>query len=156
MAIYLVRHGDAGTRARWKGDDGLRPLNKRGRDQAHYLAKLLSDRPIGRIYSSPSLRCIESVQPLADQLGLEVLTRKELAENANPKDAVAFVVDRAKRDPIMCSHGDLIPKIIRRLVSDGMHIHEPNLSQKGSVWEIEVEGGTAVRALYHPPGTTRS
>ena len=155
MAIYLVRHGHAGTRAKWKGDDQLRPLNKKGADQADYLAKLLGDRPISRMYSSPSLRCVQTIEPLAEQLGLDIKTRSLLEEGADPHEAIAFLLDRAKHDPVMCSHGDLIPKIMRRLIAAGMRTHEANLSQKGSVWEIEVEKGKAVRAAYHPPGSAQ-
>lgn len=156
MAIFLVRHGHAGARATWSGDDSLRPLSKRGTDQAAYLVKLLGDRPVGRLYSSPFLRCVETIQPLAAHFGLEVKTRDVLAERADPHEAIDFLLDRAKHDPVACSHGDLIPKIIRRLIAAGMRTDDANISQKGSVWEIDVEKGKAVRARYHPPGTVQT
>jgi 8-oxo-dGTP diphosphatase len=155
MAIYLVRHGHAGTRAKWKGDDADRPLSNRGTDQAKYLAKLLGDRPITRVYSSPSRRCIDTVAPLAKQVHREVKTRDVLLEGADPDEAIAFLLDRAKQDPVVCSHGDLIPKVIRRLIGAGMRTDDANISQKGSVWEIEVEKGKAVRARYHAPGSVQ-
>lgn len=156
MAIYLVRHGHAGTRAKWNGDDSLRPLNKRGTDQAAYLVKLLGDRPVGRMYSSPFLRCVETIQPLAAHFGLAVKTRDVLLERAEPHEAIDFLLDRAKHDPVICSHGDLIPKIIRRLIAAGMRTEDANISQKGSVWEIELEKGKAARARYHAPGTAQT
>lgn len=155
MSIYLVRHGHAGTRAKWKGDDDLRPLSKKGADEAEHIVKLLADRPIGRMYSSPSLRCVQTIEPLAERLSLEIKTRAVLEDGADPNEAIEFLLDRAKHDPVMCSHGDLIPKIMRRLIAAGMRTHEANLSQKGSVWEIEIEKGKAVRATYHAPGSAQ-
>jgi hypothetical protein len=60
-------------------------------------------------------------------------------------------MELAPKNPVVCSHGDLIPKMIRRLAADGMKTKDPNLSQKGSLWVISVEKGRAVKARYHPP-----
>src|SRR3954454_17490401 len=132
MAIYLVRHGHAGTRAKWKGDDALRTLNKRGMEQAQSLVKLLADRPIGRMYSSPSLRCVQTIEPLAAQLRIDVKPRPPLLDGAEPHETIAFLLHRTKHDPVACSHGDLIQKVIRRLIASGMRTSDANISQKGS------------------------
>ena len=39
--ILLVRHGKAGSRSQWDGDDDERPLSSSGREQAEHLAALL-------------------------------------------------------------------------------------------------------------------
>ena len=52
MTVLLLRHAWAGERDEWSGDDMLRPLDERGRLQALALREL-SQRPIGRIVSSP-------------------------------------------------------------------------------------------------------
>ena len=41
-AVLLVRHGDAGDRDRWQGDDRVRPLSPQGRRQALGLVEQLS------------------------------------------------------------------------------------------------------------------
>jgi hypothetical protein len=51
----------------------------------------------------------------------------------------------------LCAHGDVIPDVIRRLVESGMRARGSNRCQKGSVWEIEVADGTAVKGQYHEP-----
>src|SRR5258708_5758356 len=91
MAIYLVRHGKAGSRHDWKGPDDERPLSKRGRRQAEALVDVLADRGIEQVFSSPSLRCVETVRPLADKLGLGVELRPELAEGTAEADIAGFV-----------------------------------------------------------------
>jgi 8-oxo-(d)GTP phosphatase len=39
--LLLVRHGSAGDRSEWDGPDDLRPLDRKGRDQARRLAEVL-------------------------------------------------------------------------------------------------------------------
>lgn len=151
MVVYLVRHAHAGHRSGWPGSDHDRPLSHRGRRQADELRKALADVDIERVYTSPAARCVETVEPLAEALGLKVRTRPELAEGADAEAAVAFALARAERNPVLCSHGDLIPKVIRRLLAAGMRTDDDNQSAKGSVWMLEVDDGRVTRGRYLPP-----
>ena len=72
MRILLVRHGHAGSKHSWVGEDGLRPLSQRGRAEAEALVELLEPHAPGRIVSSPLIRCLQTVRPLAEALGLTV------------------------------------------------------------------------------------
>ena len=54
--ILLIRHGRAGKRSAWAGDDSLRPLDTKGRRQAAALPALLAGFGIERILSSPYRR----------------------------------------------------------------------------------------------------
>lgn len=58
------------------------PLSSHGLDQAQQLSGFLShqDPPIARIYSSPWYRCIQTVEPLATSLGLEIIPEPGLGE----------------------------------------------------------------------------
>jgi len=152
VPVYLVRHAHAGSRSAWHDDDDLRPLSAKGSRQAESLNERIEDASIGCIVSSPSRRCIETVEPLAKRIGTAVDVRKELLEGADPDDATALLLELAPRNPVVCSHGDLIPKVIRRLAAAGMKTKDANISQKGSLWVITVEKGRATKARYHPPG----
>jgi 8-oxo-dGTP diphosphatase len=152
--VFLVRHANAGSRSHWKGDDALRPLNGRGRRQAQAVADLLADRGVKKVVSSPATRCVETVEPLADAIGVPVKIDKRLAEGARLDDAldVLFAPRRGARPSLaICAHGDLIPEIMAALVARGMRAKAPGRCQKGSVWEIELHGGRPVEATYHPP-----
>jgi broad specificity phosphatase PhoE len=70
--LLVVRHADAGDKRGWKGPDLLRPLSAAGRRQADGLVVRLEDYPIERILCSPSLRCVQTVQPLAGDRFLEI------------------------------------------------------------------------------------
>ena len=151
MAIYLIRHAHAGNRSSWRGHDLDRPLSDKGREQAAALMCQLADEAIGQVHSSASRRCIETVEPLAEQLGLKVRRASELFEGAEPEPALAFLRATGAKNPAMCSHGDLIPKLIRRLIAAGMRTKDANIAQKGSVWVLETDGGQIVKGRYLPP-----
>ena len=71
MSILVVRHGSAGNRLTWKGDDD-RPLDPRGAAQAASLAEAFADFPVSVVLSSRAVRCQQTVLPLARRTGLEV------------------------------------------------------------------------------------
>jgi len=59
------------------------PLSEAGRAQAAALARSLADEGIGRLFSSPFLRCIETAAPLAERLGLPIRPEPGLSEWLN-------------------------------------------------------------------------
>lgn len=106
----VVRHASAGDRSRWAGDDRLRPLDERGRRQAAELVEELRPLKIRRIVSSPYARCVQTVEPLAEELGLEVELDNRLAEGAG--SAAAELLRDA--GVVACTHGDVIHDLLGR------------------------------------------
>jgi phosphohistidine phosphatase SixA len=142
VALLLVRHGTAGRRSRWKGDDRARPLDKRGRKQAQGLVENLGGYPVTRVLSSPYLRCVQTVQPLAEQLGLEIEERSELAEGASPTAVHALLRDLVGQSAVLCSHGDIIADLVG---------WERRQARKGATWLLEPNGDRFAPAVYLPP-----
>ena len=52
---------------------------------------------------------------------------------------------------MVCTHGDLIPEILRRLARKGTDVQSELLLAKGSTWELLTHGKEIVAARYHPP-----
>jgi broad specificity phosphatase PhoE len=111
VKIFLVRHASAGKRSEWDGDDSLRPLDEHGRQQADRLVDELDDARFERIVSSPYVRCVQSVEPLAAARGLTVETDDSLAEGAGGGAAVALF-NRLGTDLVACVHGDLLEELL--------------------------------------------
>jgi phosphohistidine phosphatase SixA len=105
--IILVRHGSAGDRDEWEGDDGLRPLDERGRRQADQLVDLLAGYELDRIFSSPAIRCVQTVEPLAEARGLGIEIRSELAEERQGADGPEFVRSLHGVNAALSCHGGL-------------------------------------------------
>lgn len=149
--LYLVRHGAAGDRQSWSGDDTLRPLSRRGEMQAAGLAKTLSDHRIEAIFSSPYVRCVQTVQPLAEAAGLEVSEHAALAEGEGGKATRDLLRSLVGTNAVLCSHGDVIPAVIDWMFKKGMTLKSEFDCKKGSTWEVTVRGGVFHKAQYLPP-----
>ena len=105
--ILLVRHASASDRDAWEEDDRLRPLDERGRRQATELAGLLAPYRFERVLSSPALRCVETIEPLALARGLTIEVRDELSEERQSLDGPAFVRSLFDVDAVLSCHGGL-------------------------------------------------
>jgi phosphohistidine phosphatase SixA len=118
VIVYLVRHARAGHRAEWQGDDRLRPLDERGGRQAQALIDQLSDRDFERILSSPYVRCVETVVPLAGARGLPVETDEALAEGAAADEALRLLRG-AGEAVVACVHGDVAGELLGERLKKG-------------------------------------
>lgn len=132
--IYLVRHGSAESRKAWDDDDALRPLTKKGRRQAAGLVGLLDGAAVGRVLSSPSLRCVQTVEPLAIAYGLDVESTPGLLEGTPAAAAVEVARRQARQttSTVLCTHGDIIPGILDGLRRRGLRLADPQRWAKGS------------------------
>ena len=149
--LMLVRHGAAGSRSEWSGDDALRPLSRRGQRQAEALAEAFADREIERILTSPFLRCRQTVEPLASSLGIKIEERDELAEGMGHRPARDLCRELAGTNAVLCSHGDVIPAVLDWMVRHGTSLKSGFDCKKGSTWEIGVKAGEFHQAHYLPP-----
>ena len=131
MPVLLVRHASAGERAAWVGDDRLRPLDERGWRQAYGLVAQLAPFAVRRVLSSPYLRCVQTVEPLARARGLEVEETPALAEG-HEDEGVAMALELAGTDTVLCTHGDLVPPILAAFLPGDAHAQ----SEKGSTWVL--------------------
>lgn len=148
--IHLVRHAVAGDRHEWSGDDRLRPLTAKGERQAAGINRQLSGVGVSRILSSPHVRCLQTVEPLSEALGVRVEKADALAEGASPAGMRALLNEVAGTNAVLCSHGDVIPEMLRLLRGDGTRLESPLECKKGSIWAIFGDDGLK-SAVYVPP-----
>ncbi len=149
--LYLLRHAAAGDRTKWEGDDRVRPLTKKGRRQAAAIAERLSSMEIERILTSPNLRCVQSVEPLATAIGAKVVISEALGEGPDIDGAYDLIDSHVGANTVICSHGDVIPAVINRMMWAGLSLESHFYCSKGSIWEVELEGGKFTTGRYTPP-----
>lgn len=152
MEIHIVRHAHAGSRSRWEGDDALRPLSAKGELQVVGITDALAREPIDAIWSSHYLRCRQTVMPLAEKLGLDVVDHDELAEGAYGTDALDALLAAANagRTIVASSHGDVIPEVLAAAVRRGAELIGPTSPSKGARYVLTVEDGAVTKAVHHP------
>jgi broad specificity phosphatase PhoE len=152
MTIYLVRHARAGERGSWRQDDWLRPLSRAGRTQARGLLTLLRDAEFDTLLSSPYVRCLETVVPLAGARGLAIEPEDALAEGGDLDLVLAIVRKHIGSGAVLCSHGDVIPAVLSHLAANGVDIGRDPRCPKGCTWVLEASRGVDVTsARYLPP-----
>ena len=148
--LYLVRHAKAGERSEFAGDDELRPLNKAGQRQAAALARKLVKRDVTVLVSSPFVRCVQTLEPLAHLLREPVHTDERLAEGSSfpsVMELFASLPDGA----VLCSHGDVIPDVMDALVRRGCEINSEAEWRKASTWVLRRDDGVFTSARAWPP-----
>ncbi|GAA2370646.1 NUDIX hydrolase [Nonomuraea africana] len=116
--LLLVRHGSAGSRDEWEGDDDLRPLDADGLAQARTLATVLPAYRPAALLSSPSKRCVQTLpgaglrlDPLLSEQGYDQAKSAELVRGLEGPAAV-------------CSHGKVLPPLIDELSGLRMHLRK--------------------------------
>ncbi len=150
MTIYLVRHAKAGQRSPWAEPDWLRPLTEPGQMQARSLLVTLHKAHFARILSSPYVRCMETVVPLASHHGLPVEPTEALTEGAALDGALALLKEHAEHGAVLCSHGDVIPAILDHVAANGTDLGPDPRCEKGCVWILTGDVTGAPKAKYIP------
>lgn len=150
MLLHLIRHGHAGHRSDWHADDELRPLVRRGEREAEAIAAQLTGQPIDVVWSSAYVRCRQTVEPLARDRGLEVVTHPAFTEGqAGPPALDALLAAAAEGQAVAaCSHGDVIPAIVVAAVRRGATLVGPPSPAKGARYELEVVDGQVARITH--------
>jgi 8-oxo-dGTP diphosphatase len=140
--LLLHRHASAGERV----DDQLRDRRRRldlvGRGDARALPRALGSIPIQGIVSSLLLRCVESVMPLADALGLEVVRHEALTPEA-PFEETIMLLETLADATLVCTHGEVIERLFDGSVQ----------CEKGGTWLIDSGPGHMRAITYVPPAS---
>jgi 8-oxo-dGTP diphosphatase len=159
-SLLLVRHAKAGSRRDWDGPDEERPLDSQGRRQARQLAAVLPVFGPLELHSAERVRCRQTLEPLAERLGLEVRPLPELGEeeySADPQAGLA-AVERLLEPAatpgvrVVCSQGGAIPAALVALGVrfGGTAVHPP--AAKGSVWALGGRPGELTADYYRDLG----
>ncbi len=116
--LYLIRHGQSAGNAEGRfGGHGPTPLSELGRRQAERTAKVLAKEGINAIYSSDLLRAVQTAEPLAAALGLEIKTSPAFRErHVGVLEGLTFdeSKERFPRD-----YYALINRDIHHIITDG-------------------------------------
>ncbi|OMC03325.1 NUDIX hydrolase [Mycobacterium sp. NS-7484] len=149
--VIVVRHGSAGRRSRFKGDDRKRPLDKKGRAQAESLVGQLLAFGATTLYAADRLRCHQTITPLAQELGVDIHNEPALSEEGYAHDhkaARSRLLDIAARagTPVICSQGKVIPGLISWWCEREGVRPTTTGNRKGSSWVLSLAGGRLIAA----------
>lgn len=152
--VHLIRHAKAKNRLTWEDADHIRPLTKRGRREAQAIATRLAEEPLARLVSSPSTRCLQTLEPLAVALDVPIETTDLLAEGADGERAAELLLSLAHGGAIACcTHGDVLFDVVDVVAGSGVELDGPRAAPVASTWVLLVEDGRFVEARFveQPP-----
>ena len=162
QSVLIVRHGTAGRKARYTGDDRNRPLDARGRAQAESLVPQLLAFGASAIYAADRVRCSQTVEPLAREMDLPISLEASLTEEAYAEDPKAtrrriLEIAASGGTPVICTQGKVIPYVIDWWCArDGVQ-PDKSRNRKGSTWILSVADGRLIAADHlASPLATRS
>ncbi|MDF2855365.1 MAG: histidine phosphatase family protein, partial [Neobacillus sp.] len=78
--IYVIRHCEA------EGQPPESPLTEKGYKQALELSEFLSEIKVDKVVTSPYLRAVQTIEPLAKKLKLEIELDSRLTERVLSQD----------------------------------------------------------------------
>jgi 8-oxo-(d)GTP phosphatase len=149
--VLIVRHGTAGSKSRYKGDDRKRPLDKHGRAQAESLVGVLLAYGCDVLYAADRVRCHQTLEPLAEELGTTIHDEPLLTEEAYPENRKAarhriLEIAAAGGTPVICTQGKVIPDLIAWWCErDGVR-PDKSRNRKGSMWVMSLADAQLVAA----------
>jgi 8-oxo-dGTP pyrophosphatase MutT (NUDIX family) len=151
QTVLIVRHGTAGRKKRYKGDDRNRPLDKHGIAQAELLVGQLMAFGPTTLYAADRLRCAQTIEPLADELRLSIAAEPLLTEEAywdNRKKARQRVMAIAKDPgvPVISTQGKVIPDLIQWWSEREKVRPAKSRNGKGSTWVLSLHEGKLIAA----------
>ncbi len=117
--LVWLRHASAGSRSGWPGPDVTRPLDAIGERAAQELADLLRCFGTARVISSPTERCVATVRPYAQAVGVPVEAEPALLPGRDGSSpgraeaaAVAAALASAGEPVVVCAHRENLPVLI--------------------------------------------
>jgi phosphohistidine phosphatase SixA/8-oxo-dGTP pyrophosphatase MutT (NUDIX family) len=117
-ALAVVRHAKAVKRGAWDGPDPKRPLAPEGEAQSVALSQILHAFGISRVLSSSSTRCVQTVEPFADEYVVPLEEVEELSEEGYHEASAQTLLDHLATAPgssVLCSHRPVLPELFALL-----------------------------------------
>jgi phosphohistidine phosphatase len=154
LKLYFLRHGQAGNRQEWQGDDSERPLTAEGKTlmkrEAAAIRKLAL--PLDVIITSPLVRAAQTAEIVAKAQGAaaRLITDGRLASGFGPKHLAAILAEhRGLRGLMLVGHEPDFSETISYLTGGGRVA-----MKKGALACVEVEdpaAGTGTLVWLIPP-----
>lgn len=123
MELYFLRHGLAGERSEWIGNDGERPLTEAGKVQTAREAAGLGKLGLvpDVILTSPLIRAIQTAEILAQELGIpeRVVSDERLSPGFGRKKLRRILIEYGDHGKLMLvGHEPDFSQTIGRLIGD--------------------------------------
>ena len=131
MRLHLLRHAHAGDAFNWSGDEALRPLTQKGREQSERLGRFLEQHGVRPdvIVSSPKIRALQTAEIVAGTLGMMVRRDDRLAERFGQSELWSLLDELGAREPMLVGHDPDLSMLLEYLVdAEGIAMRKATLA----------------------------
>jgi 8-oxo-dGTP diphosphatase len=155
FALIALRHAKAVPPYQFDGPDADRPLTERGRGEALSIVPSLLAFGPHKIVSSTARRCRQTVAPLARALGRAVKKTDLISQDAyesGDSDIQAVIGKRVRKREtvVLCSHGPVLPDIVREVALATGTAPAATISRSG---DLPVAGFSVIHLSVDRPGS---
>ena len=168
--VHLLRHGEViNPNGVLYGRLPGYHLSANGRLMAAVAADFFAERPVAALFASPLERAQETAQPVAERLGLEIVTDERLIESVNVLEGKTVTLARLALNPsnwrylwnpFRPSWGEPYPQVVTRMrqVIDRAREAAPGqeavcVSHQLPIWVSRLAGEH--KRLWHNPNNRR-
>jgi phosphohistidine phosphatase len=147
LSLYFLRHGQAGNRTEWHGDDSKRPLtvdgtHRMGREAAALKRLKLS---LDLVISSPLVRAYQTAEIVARALGAptKLITDERVGLGFGPEQLAAIVAEHRKAKRVMLvGHEPDFSETISQVTGGGRL-----MMKKGALAYVEIEDPASLEGV---------
>ncbi len=137
--VYLLRHGDAGDKREWTGDDGERPLSEIGEQRSRVCSEYFAKTGItpSRILTSPLARSRQTADILAATMGREKLVSEDarLGPGFDIKDFREILAENVLEESLLLvGHDPSFSRVIAATIGGGSIV-----LKKGGLVRLDVQ-----------------
>lgn len=135
--LFIFRHAEKIM----IGDDP--ELTQAGQERAERLARLLGQRSIEAVYSTPTIRTRATVTPLARELSIPIMEY-----SAQEHDALINSIRSGSGDVVVVGHSNTINRIANFFRGNKSPYDELDESDYESLFEVDLKTNTVERKRY--------
>jgi 8-oxo-dGTP diphosphatase len=136
--FIVLRHARAGRKLSDRSKDFKRGLDREGLEVALRLPRTIETHvQTETVLSSPFRRCLQTVQPLADELDLQIIEDDRFTPGT-PAESVREAFLDIPADSVVSTHGEVISQLFHERVKCG----------KGAFWVVERRDGALFPSHY--------
>jgi len=136
LVAYIVRHAEKNEDD--KKDPNDPHLTEEGQARAEALKELMSPNPLVAVFATDYNRTRETVQPTADDKGLEIQA------HLDPEDELAkhILAEHQHQQVLAAGHSNTVPDLLQALgMEDPPDIDEDDF---GDLWTVTISGDEVV------------
>jgi broad specificity phosphatase PhoE len=110
----------------------------------------MADDDISVVWSSPAVRCRQTVEPLAAARGVVVQDHALLANDGPVDELLDWILANASAPWVLCTHGEVLHALLDAARSSGVVTAPALATETGAAWRVRPHEDGVTALVYVP------